>query len=110
YTENPDRLIDFRGLAVMPEDLGPNLVIVDQSGLPSSSLPAVTVTVPAVGDTRGRPSSNDIQAYVNLSGRGPGEWNVPVGARVTIPGRKPDVDTIKPDFLSIRIEQAITRT
>jgi YbbR domain-containing protein len=110
YTENPDRLIQFKGLPVVPEDLAPDLVIVDQSGLPNSSLPPVTVTLRAAGERSAAPNSNDIQAYVNLGGRGPGEWNIPVGARVTIPGRKPDVAEIKPDFLSIRIEHVITRT
>jgi YbbR domain-containing protein len=110
YTENPDRLIQFKGLPVTSEGLAPGLVIVDQNGLPNPSLPSVTVTLRAAGETLAAPSSNDIQAYVNLSGRQPGEWNVPVGARVTIPGRKPDVADIKPDFLSIRIEQEITST
>ncbi|HEX5689110.1 MAG TPA: CdaR family protein, partial [Roseiflexaceae bacterium] len=110
YTENPDRLTQFNELPVAPEGLPPGLVIVDQNGLPNSPLPPVTVTLRSIGETSLTPSSNDIQAYVDLSDRGPGEWNVPVGARVTIPGRKPEVAEIKPDLLAIRIEQEITRT
>jgi len=110
YTENPDRLIQFKDIPVAPEELMPGYVIVDQNGLPNPHLPPVSVTLRSAGDQIASPNSNDIQAYVNLSGRGPGEWSVPVGARVTIPGRKPDVDEIKPDLLSIRIEQEITHT
>jgi len=110
YTEAPDRLTQFRNLPVSAEDLAPSLVIVDQNGLPNPSLPPVDVTLRSIGETSVTPSSNDIQAYVDLSGRGPGEYSVAVGARVTIPGRKPEIAEIEPNFLSIRIEQEITRT
>jgi YbbR domain-containing protein len=110
YTETPDRLTKFRNLPVSAEDLAPSLVIVDQNGLPNPSLPPVDVTLRSIGETSVTPSSNDIQAYVDLRDRGPGEYSVPVGARVTIPGRKPEIAVIAPDFLSIRIEQEITRT
>jgi YbbR domain-containing protein len=110
YTEAPDRLTQFRDLPVSAEDLMPGLVIVDQNGLPNPSLPSVSVTLRSIGETSVTPSSNDIQAYVNLSSSGPGENSVPVGARVTIPGRKPEIAAIEPDFLSIRIEREITRT
>jgi YbbR domain-containing protein len=110
YTENPDRLTQFKDLPVTPEGLTPGLVIVDQNGLPNPPLPPVTVTLRSIGETAITPSSNDIQAYVDLSERGPGEWSIPVGARVTIPGRRPEVSDINPDLLAIRIEQEITRT
>ena len=110
YTENPDRLTQFKDLPVAPEGLSPGLVIVDQNGLSNSPLPPASVTLRSIGETSVTPSSNDIQAYVDLSGRGPGEWNIPVAARVTIPGRRPEVFEIKPDLLAIRIEQEITRT
>jgi YbbR domain-containing protein len=110
YTETPDRLTHFRDLPVSSEDLAPGLVIVDQNGLPNPSLPPVDVTLRSIGETTVTPSSNDIQAYVDLSGSRPGENSVPVGARVTIPGRKPEIAAIEPDFLSIRIEQEITST
>ncbi len=110
YTETPDRLTHFRDLPVSSEDLAPGLVIVDQNGMPNPLLPPVSVTLRSIGETSVTPSSNDIQAYVDLSERGPGENSVPVGARVTIPGRKPEIAVIEPDFLSIRIEQEITST
>ncbi|MFL5805240.1 MAG: YbbR-like domain-containing protein, partial [Roseiflexaceae bacterium] len=97
-------------LPVRPEDLAPGLMIVDQNGLPNPSLSPVDITLRSIGETAVTPSSNDIQAYVDLSERGPGEYSVPVGARVTIPGRKPEITTIEPGFLSIRIEQEITNT
>src|SRR5438128_1785871 len=81
YTQNPDRLTQFKDLPVTPEGLAPGLVIVDQNGMPNPPLPPVTVTLRSIGETSVTPSSNDIQAYVDLSDRGPGEWNVPVGAR-----------------------------
>jgi YbbR domain-containing protein len=110
YTETPDRLTHFRDLPVAIEELPPGLVIVDQNGLPNATLPTISVTLRSIGETTVTPSSNDIQAYVDLADVRPGENSVPVGARVTVPGRKPEVSDIEPDYLSIRVEQIITNT
>jgi YbbR domain-containing protein len=110
YTTNPDRLTQFKDLPVAPEDLAAGLVIVDQNGLPNPPLPPVTITLRSIGDTTVMPSSNDIEAYVDLAGQGPGERSIPVRARITTPGRKPEIAEIKPDLLAIRIEQVLTRT
>jgi YbbR domain-containing protein len=110
YTTNPDRLTQFKDLPVAPEDLPAGLVIVDQNGLPNPPLPPVTITLRSIGDTTVTPSSNDIEAYVDLAGQQPGERSIPVRARITTPGRKPEVAEIKPDLLAIRIEQVLTRT
>jgi YbbR domain-containing protein len=110
YTTNPDRLTQFKDLPVEPEELAPGLVIVDQNGLPNPPLPPVTITLRSIGDTTVTPSSNDIEAYVDLTGQQPGERSVPVRARITTPGRKPEIAEIKPDLLAIRIEQVLTRT
>src|SRR5262245_28678110 len=110
YTTNPDRLTQFKDLPVAPEELAAGLVIVDQNGLPNPTLPSVSITLRSIGDTTVTPSSNDIEAYVDLAGQGPGERSVPVRARITTPGRKPEIAEIKPDLLAIRIEQVLTRT
>ena len=110
YTTNPDRLTQFKDLPVAPEGLAPGLVIVDQNGLPNPRLPPVTVTLRSIGDTTVTPSSNDIEAYVDLADQEPGERSVPVRARITTPGRKPEIAEIKPDLMAIRIEQVLTRT
>jgi YbbR domain-containing protein len=110
YTTNPDRLTQFKDLPVDPEELAAGLVIVDQNGLPNPPLPPVTITLRSIGDTTVTPSSNDIEAYVDLTGQQPGERSVPVRARITTPGRKPEIAEIKPDLLAIRIEQVLTRT
>jgi YbbR domain-containing protein len=110
YTTNPDRLTQFKDLPVEPEELPAGLVIVDQNGMPNPPLPPVTVTLRSIGDTTVTPSSNDIEAYVDLTGQQPGERNVPVRARITTPGRKPEIAEIKPDLVAIRIEQVLTRT
>ena len=110
YTTNPDRLTQFKDLPVAPEELPAGLVIVDQNGMPNPPLPPVTITLRSIGDTTVTPSSNDIEAYVDLTDQQPGERSVPVRARITTPGRKPEIAEIKPDLLAIRIEQVLTRT
>lgn len=72
YTTNPDRLTQFKDLPVAPENLAPGLVIVDQNGLPNPPLPPVTITLRSIGDTTITPSSNDIEAYVDLTDQQPG--------------------------------------
>lgn len=110
YTENPDRAVQFKDRQVVFEGLGPGLVIVDQNGMPNPPLSLVTVTLEADRETLAAPGNSDIQTYVDLQGLGPADHVVPVGARITLPGRQPDVVNISPAFLSIRIEDVITRT
>jgi YbbR domain-containing protein len=110
YTENPDRSIQFKARPVIPEGLAPGLVIVDQNGLPDSSLLTVTITLEADRETLAAPGISDIQAYVSLNGLGPADHIVPVGARVTLPGRQPDITAIVPSHVPIRIDQVISQT
>jgi YbbR domain-containing protein len=110
YTETPERLTLLRDLPVSTEDLPEGMMIVDQNGIPNATLPSVNVTLRSIGDTNVTPSSNDIQVYLNLSGVRPGENNVPLGARITTAGRKPEVVSIQPEFVSVRVENILTRT
>lgn len=110
HTENPDRVVDFKDRQVTSEGLAPGLVIVDQNGMPNPPLPSVTVTLESDRETLAAPGSSDIHAYVNLSGLGPADHVVPVGARMSLPGRQPDIAEITPPYITIRIDQLITRT
>src|SRR5690606_37477943 len=107
-TETPERLTLLRDLPVSTEDLPEGMTIVDQNGIPNATLPSVNVTLRSIGDTNVTPSSNDIQVYLNLSGVRPGENNVPLGARITTAGRKPEVVSIQPEFVSVRVENILT--
>jgi len=108
--ENPDRPIQFKDRPMVPEGLAPGLVIVDQNGLPDPALPTVTITLEADRETLAATSISDVQAYVSLSGLGPADHIVPVGARVTLPGRQPDITAIVPSHVPIRIDQVISQT
>jgi YbbR domain-containing protein len=110
YTENPDRSIQFKDRPVIPEGLAPGLVIVDQNGLPDPALTTVTITLEADRETLAAPGISDVQAYVSLNDLGPADHIVPVGARVTLPGRQPDITAIVPSHLPIRIDQVISQT
>ena len=50
YTQNPDRRISFDSVPVKIEGLQPDLVVVDENGLPRTTLRPVSVTVEAEKD------------------------------------------------------------
>jgi len=110
YTQNPDRRIPFDSVPVKIEGLQPGLVVVDENGLPRTTLRPVSVTVEAEADVLSSIRVSDLNAFVDLSGRGPGEHNVPVNVRTTRSDLTQLSFSVAPDFLPIRLEQEITRT
>jgi len=111
FTQNPEQRSSFDSVPVDIEGLAPDLLVVDQQGLPRANRPAVDITVEGDEQTVQQVHASDLRAFVDLSGRGAGEYNnVPVSV---VPNRSglarlrlsPD-----PAFLSFRLDQEITRT
>ncbi|MBS1967797.1 MAG: hypothetical protein JST60_18680, partial [Chloroflexi bacterium SZAS-1] len=110
YTQNPDRNTSYDSVPVDVVGRAPNLVLVDQDGLPRASLPSVDVTVEADTETLKNVQQSSIRALVDLSGLGPGEHQVLVDVETTRSDLKRLTFSTSPSFLPIRLEQEITRT
>jgi YbbR domain-containing protein len=110
YTRNPDLNTSFDSVPVNITGLSPGLVVVDNDGMPRNSLPPVKVTVEADADTLKNVQQSTLQAYVDLSGLGPGEHQ----AEVLVAPNRQDLKrlsySVEPVFLPVRIDQEITRT
>jgi YbbR domain-containing protein len=111
FTQNPDQRSSFNDVPVEIEGLAPNLVVVDQEGLPRTNRPTVDIT--AEGDERTvlTVQRSELRAFVDLTERGPGEYNnVPVNVVPNRSGLARLSFSANPAFLSFRLEQEITRT
>lgn len=109
YRENPERSASFDNIPVNVTGISPGLVVVDNSGIRSIPEP-VDVTVEADADTLENVSAVNLEAFVDLTGRGQGEYVVPVNIQSTRSDLRPLTFSSEPDFLRIRLEQLITRT
>lgn len=114
FSENPDTTATYQELPIRVEGKAPELVLVDERGLPlpAGALPTKLerVVVQADAQTLGGLGRSDIDAYVDLTGLVPGDYNRPVLTQ----SRRPDLrlrflDT-SPDFVPIRLEGQITTT
>ena len=83
YTHNPDRSIAYDNVPVDIEGLAPGLVVIDKEGLPRIQRPEVDITVLADDETVRNVRVSDLRPFVDLTGRGPGEHNVPVNVVTT---------------------------
>lgn len=110
YTQNPDRDTSYDSVPVDIVGRAPELVLVDQDGLPRTSLPTVDVTVEADTETLKNVQLSSLRALVDLSALGPGEHQVPVDVETTRSDLKRLTFSTSPSFLPIRLEQEITRT
>jgi YbbR domain-containing protein len=111
FTQNPDRSILFDSVPVEVEGLPPNLVVVDQQGLPRTTQPSVDITVEGEAETIQGVRQSDLRAFVDLSELGAGEHsNIPVIVERNRPGLARLSFSSDPAFLAFRIEQEITRT
>lgn len=110
YTQNPDLSTAYDNVPVDIEGLAPGLMVVDQEGLPRTQRPEVDITVLTDAETlRERDVRlSDLRPFVDLTGRGPGEHNVPVNVVTTRPLRLRTA--VEPNYLVIRLDQEITRT
>lgn len=110
YTQNPDRDTSYDSVPVDVVGRAPDLVLVDQDGLPRTSLPSVNVTVEADTETLRNVQLSSLRALVDLTDLGPGEHQVPVDVETTRSDLKRLTFSPSPSFLPIRLEQEITRT
>lgn len=108
YTQNPDRSIAYDNVQVDIEGLTPGMVIVDKEGLPRTQRPEVDITVLADEETLRALRVSDLRPFVDLTGRGPGEHNIPVNVVTTRSLRLRA--TAEPDYLLIRLDQEMTQT
>jgi YbbR domain-containing protein len=110
YTQNPDRDTSYDSVPVDIVGRAPELVLVDQDGLPRASLPTVNVMVEGDTETLTKLQLSSIRALVDLSALGPGEHQVPVDVATTRSDLKRLTFSPSPSFLPVRLEQEITRT
>ena len=110
YTQNPDRDTSYDSVPVDIVGRASELVLVDQDGLPRTSLPTVDVTVEGDTETLTKLQLSSLRALVDLSALGPGEHQVPVDVETTRSDLKRLTFSTSPNFLPIRLEQEITRT
>ncbi len=108
YTQNPDRSIAYENVPVDLEGLAPGLVVIDKEGLPRAQRPEVDITVLADDETVRNVRASDLRPFVDLTGRGPGEHNVPVNVVTTRSLRLRA--SAEPEYLLVRLDQEITRT
>lgn len=110
YTQNPDVTSSFDSVPVEIEGLAPGMLLVDNDGQPRASRSTVDLTVDADEDTLRNLTVSDLRAFVDVTGRGPGEHSVPVNIVPTRSGLQRARFSASPDFLLIRLDQEITRT
>lgn len=110
YTQNPDVTSSFEGVPVELEGLAPGMLVVDNDGQPRNGRATVNLTVDADEDTLRNLTVSDLRAFVDMTGRGPGEHSVPVNVVPTRTGLQRARFSADPDFLLIRLDQEITRT
>ncbi|HWQ12869.1 MAG TPA: CdaR family protein, partial [Roseiflexaceae bacterium] len=110
YTQNPDVTSSFDSVPVEIEGLAPGVLVVDKDGQPRTGRPTVDLTVDADEETLRNLTVSDLRAFVDVSGRGPGEHSVPINVVPTRSGLQRARFSANPDFLLIRLDQEITRT
>jgi YbbR domain-containing protein len=110
YTENPDTTATFGDVPVQIEGVSPGLVVVNPDGTPRTNLPVVDVTAAADAQTVRSITRSDLKAFVDMSGRGPGEHVVPVLVDTRRTGLARVRFSAEPANESIRLEEVITAT
>jgi YbbR domain-containing protein len=110
YTENPEQRTTFGNVPVKIENVGTQLLIVDSDGTPRTDEPQVELLVEADLETLRDLRQSDLKAFVDMTGRGPGEHVVPVNVVPTRSGLTRVRITPNPQNVAIRLEQTMTRT
>ena len=109
YRENPTRPTPFKDVPVQIDNLAPELVVVDQKGLPTEPQ-HVTVTVEADANTLATVTASSFATFLDMAGRSEGDYVVPIDVRATRSDLRRVTFTSDPPNLPVRIEQLITRT
>jgi YbbR domain-containing protein len=111
-SENPEELVTFEEQPVELRNLSPDLVVVDQNGLPDPPLPEVSVILSIERAQRNSLRSVDIMPFVDLLNLGAGDHSVPV--QVERVNNRLDFavapNGVRPATVPVRIEERITST
>jgi YbbR domain-containing protein len=111
-SENPEELVTFDEQPVEVRNLSPDLVVVDQNGLPDPAPPEVSVILTIERAQRNSLRSVDILPFVDLLNIGPGDHSVPV--EIERVNNRLDFrvapNGVRPATVPVRIEERVTNT
>jgi YbbR domain-containing protein len=112
FSQNPEETVRFDDVALQIVGRDDTLVIVDSTGLPTSSLPTVDITLVTDQRQRSELRAVDLRAVVDLSGLTAGEHQVPVNVQPTRSNLSFSVapDGVAPSSITVRLEPLITVT
>ncbi len=116
FTVNPETSTSFEGMPVYVQDLASNLTIVDQNGLSrpdQTVLSQVDVHVKTDQATLSGLKQQHLRAFVDVDNLSPGDHQIKVHVEPNRSDlRMSNFSSIQlaPEFLSVRLEQIITRT
>ncbi len=112
FSQNPEETVTFPDLPLETTGLEEGLVLVDANGLPSPSLPLVTITMRTDQAQLASLRPVDFRVLVDLTGLGPGEHIVPVNVRPTRSNLSFEIvsDGVEPSAVPIRLEQQSERS
>ena len=111
FSQNPEETVTFPDLPIETTGLDEGLVLVDANGLPSPSLPLVTVTMRTDQAQLAALRPVDFRILADLTGLGPGEHIVPVNVRPTRSNISFEIvsDGVEPSAVPVRLEQQSAR-
>ncbi len=111
FSQNPEATVTFPAVPLEAVGLAQGLVIVDATGMPTQSLPPVDITLSTDQRQLTQLRPVDVRAVADLSGRGPGEHNVPVNVQPTRSNLSFSVPEggVEPSALTIRLEAVSTK-
>ncbi len=107
---NESSTASYDSVPVELKALPANLLLVDQDGLERTTFPTVRVIVKTDKATLASLRQTDLRAYLDLNGCKAGEHILPVHVEAGRPGIFLTAPAVIPDFLSLRVEELITKT
>ncbi len=111
FSQNPDRISDPYNVPTEIQNLAPDLVVVNGTGLPRTDLPPVNVRIQSDVQTLARIRTSDLNALIDLQGLAAGEHVVPVDVVIDSPfDRRVQVESVEPPTVNIRLDQRVERT
>lgn len=107
FSQNPEETVTFPEIPLETTGLADGLVLVDSNGLPSSSLPLVSVSLRTDSEQLASLRPVDFRAIADLTGLGSGEHIVPVNVRTTRSNISFELVAggVEPSAVPIRLEQ-----
>ncbi|WP_322512029.1 YbbR-like domain-containing protein [Chloroflexus sp.] len=112
FSENPEETARFEDLNLQIVGLADNLIIVDATGLPTTTFPTVDVTLRTDRRQRSELRPVDIRVVADLTDLGPGDHLVPINVQPTRSNLSFSVPSggVEPAAISVRLEPIETIT